>query len=50
MEGKNKENENTVKLYEYYNHNEEIAIVMELCDENLTTMIINKNQIFTFLK
>ena len=48
MEGKNQENENTVKLYEYYNHNEEIAIVMELCDENLNTMIINKNQNFTF--
>ena len=43
MEGKNQENENTVKLYEYYNHNEEIAIVMELCDENLGTMIVNKN-------
>ena len=48
MEGKNKENENTVKLYEYYNHNEEIAIVMELCDKNLATMIANKNQNFTF--
>ena len=48
MEGKNQENENTVKLYEYYNHNEEIAIVMELCDENLGTMIVNKNQNFTF--
>ena len=48
MEGKNQENENTVKLYEYYNHNEEIAIVMELCDENLGSMIVNKNQNFTF--
>ena len=48
MEGKNKENENTVKLYKYYNHNEEIAIVLELYDENLNTMIINKNQNFTF--
>ena len=47
MEGINQENQNTVKLYEYYDHNEEIAIVMELCDENLNTMIINKNQIFT---
>ena len=47
MEGINQENQNTVKLYEYYEHNEEIAIVMELCDENLNTMIINKNQIFT---
>ena len=48
MEGKNKENENTVKLYKYYNHNEEIAILLELCDKNLNTMITNKNQNFTF--
>ena len=48
MEGKNHENKNTVKLYECYNHNEEIAIVMELCDENLATMIANKNQNFSF--
>ena len=45
MEGKNQENENSVKLYEYYNYNEEIAIVMELCNENLDKMI--KNKIFT---
>ena len=45
MEGKNQENENSVKLYEYYNYNEEIAIVMELCNENLAEMITNK--IFT---
>ena len=48
MQGKNQENENSVKLYEYYHYKEEIAIVMELCDENLSTMIRNKNQIFTF--
>ena len=48
MEWKNKENENTVKLYKYYNHNEEIAILLELCDKNLNTMITNKNQNFTF--
>ena len=45
MEGKNQENENSVKLYEYYNYNEEIAIVMELCNENLAKMLTNK--IFT---
>ena len=48
MEKTNQKNENTVKLYEYYYHNEEIAIVMELCDENLATMIANKNQNFSF--
>ena len=48
MEGKNHENKNTVKLYECYNHNEEIAIVMELCDENLDSMIKRNNNNFTF--
>ena len=45
MEGKNQENENTVKIYEYYYQKDiEIAIVMELCDENLDTMISNKRE------
>ena len=52
MEGKNHENENTVKVYEYYYQKDiEIAIVMELCDENLETMISNKfdkKENFTF--
>ena len=49
MEGKNQENENSVKLYEYYNYNEEIAIVMELCDKNLSALFINKKNInFSF--
>ena len=43
---KNKENKNTVKFYEY--NEKDFSIVMELCDENLSTMIRNKNQIFTF--
>ena len=50
MEGENQENKNTVKLYEYYNYNEEIAIVMELCNENLATMITNKKKIFTLIE
>ena len=52
MEGKNHENENTVKIHEYYYQKDiEIAIVMELCDENLETMISNKldkKEKFTF--
>ena len=49
MEGVNQENENSVKLYEYYNYNEEIAIVMELCDKNLSELMINKKNInFSF--
>ena len=44
LEGQNHENKNTVKFYEYYyKQNIEIAIVMELCDENLAKMIGKKN-------
>ena len=44
LEGQNHENKNTVKFYEYYyKQNIEIAIVMELCDENLSKMIGKKN-------
>ena len=35
IEGKNKDNKNTVKLYEYFNMEKEFVIVMELCDGNL---------------
>ena len=41
-EGKNKDNENTVKFYEYFNNEKEMAIVMELCDENLTSLLVKK--------
>ncbi len=34
-EGKNKDNKNTVKCYEYFDNKDEFAIVMELCDENM---------------
>ena len=49
MEGENHENINTVKFYEYYYmKNVELAIVMELCDENLALMIANNRQNFNF--
>ena len=52
MEGKNHQNKNTVKFYEYYyKENKEIAIVMELCDENFAKMIGTRrmnNKKFTF--
>ena len=35
VEGKNKENKNTVKFYEYFINKDEIAIIMELCDDNI---------------
>ena len=41
-EGANKDNENTVKFYEYFNNEKEMAIVMELCDENLTSLLVKK--------
>ena len=44
IEGKNKENKNTVKFYEY--NEKDFSIVMELCDENLTNFNIKKKQAF----
>jgi len=42
LEGKNKENVNTVKLYEYFHTENEFCIVMELCDGNLFELLSNK--------
>ena len=42
IEEKNKANNNIVKLYEYFNNKDEIAIVMELCDDNLLNILVNK--------
>ena len=47
VEGKNKENNNTVKFYEYYHNQDEIASVMELCDENLLNYFVDKNRALT---
>ena len=55
MEGKNKENSNTVEIYEYFNSKNEFAIVMELCDSNLEEIIkekkrgLNSNEILLIL-
>ena len=47
LEGKNKENKNTVKIYENNFENEtEIAFVMELCDDNLLNAFTDKIIIF----
>ena len=46
--GENGENENSVKFYGYYyKKDSEIAIIMELCDENLAEMFTNNNN-FSF--
>ena len=42
MKGKNGENNNTVKFYEYFHNKNEFVIVMELCDENLNDFLIRK--------
>ena len=42
LEGKNKENVNTIKLYEYFHTENEFCIVMELCDGNLFELLSNK--------
>ena len=44
MEGKNKENKKTVKYYEHFNTEKELAIVMELCDNNLVELMKNKDK------
>ena len=44
VEGENNENNNTVKFYEYYQNEDEFAIVMELCDNNLLNVFADKNE------
>ena len=45
-EGKNKNNRNTVKCYEYFDNKDEFAIVMELCDENMLQFISKRKEGF----
>ena len=44
VEGTNKENKNTVKFYEYFINKDQIAIIMELCDNNLLDYFRNKKE------
>ena len=46
LQGKNNENEYTVKFYEYYHRNDEFSIVMELCDDNLLNIFAKKKDNF----
>ena len=46
IQGKNKENSNTVIFYECYLTKEELAIVMELCDNTLLDVFIKKTETF----
>ena len=46
IEGKNKDNKNTVKLYEYFNMEKKFSIVMELCDGNLKQYLQKRKNAF----
>ena len=45
--GENNENNNTVKVYEYYENENEFAIIMELCDENLLDIFTREKSSFS---
>ena len=47
VEGKNRDNMNTVKFYEYFENEKEFAIVMELCDENLSSYLKSRQPLST---
>ena len=43
-QGINKDNQNTVKIYEYFDMRKEFVIIMELCDCNLADILIEKKK------
>ena len=47
LEGKNKENNNTLKLYEYFYSEKEFAIVMEIFDSNLEQFLKSRKEPFS---
>ena len=47
-EGKNKDNENTVKFDECFENENELAIVMELCDDNMLNYLSKKKKQIIF--
>ena len=46
VEGKNKDNKNTVKYYESFETENEFAIIMELCDTDLIKYMSRRNKAF----
>ena len=50
LEGKDANNDYSVKLYEHFHTNDEFAIVMELCDDNLLNLYSNKKVNFSSKK
>ena len=48
LQGINNQNKNTVIFEEYFNNNENFAILMELCDDNLYNYVKKKNNFLKF--
>ena len=46
IEGNNKDNKNTVRYYEYFDNDNQIAIIMEYCDTNLLTYFAERKDSF----
>ena len=46
IDNKNEQNDNIVKFYEYFHTNDEIAVIMELCDDNLLNIVVKKKTKF----
>ena len=46
LQGENKNNKNTVLIDEYFQNENEFAIIMELCDDNLTNFFSSKEKNF----
>ena len=46
IEGKNRYNQNAVKVYDHYENENEFVIIMELCDDNLLNYFIRQNRSF----
>ena len=47
IEEENKENENTIKFIEGFKTDKELAMIMELCDDNLMNFLIKRNSSFS---
>ena len=43
-------NINSVKLYDYYNTNNELAIAMELCDDSLQSILNKKKKMALIIR
>ena len=44
IQGKNNDNDYTVKFYKHFNNNDEFIIIMELCDDTLLNYFVKKGK------